>query len=141
MTAPSPLVRRMTVDRERGVCVAFSTKCWGQLEWNHRSSSGIGGRGHKAPTLTPADGVMMCTGHNQALESDPAFQSMGKRMGWKLVRNRGSMLATHIPFFNKSTGIWLLPDEHGTGQQIPTALALELIDAAGGNYVKGVLSR
>ncbi|OAN35079.1 hypothetical protein A4X17_11395 [Plantibacter sp. H53] len=84
---------------------------------------------------------MMCTGHNQALESDPAFQSMGKRMGWKLVRNRGSMLAKQIPFFNKSTGVWALPDELGNADPINTALALELIDAAGGNYVKGVLSR
>jgi hypothetical protein len=137
MTAPTQKIRTATYIRDRFTCVA----CGAQepLSWQHRESSGHGGRGRKAPPLTTADGVTLCLLCNQAAEAD--MQGLALQSGWKLRRNRGSIQSHQIPFWNRNTNLWALPDMDGGLQPINTALALELIDAAGGNYVKGVLSR
>lgn len=136
MTAPSAKVRRDTTTRDQS-CVAGPIGCWGGLEWNHRENSGNGGRGSKAPKVTTADGVMLCTKHNQALESDPTFLIAGLHMGWKVKRNR-VIPSDGVPFFHRPTREWRLPDATGGYRVIREALAVELIEAAGGYTTKGV---
>jgi hypothetical protein len=136
MTAPTQKVRNQTFDRDGHACAALSVGCYGPLEWNHRESSGSGGRGGKAPAVTAADGVVLCSGHNGALESDAAFRRTGLAMGWKLLRNR-QMTASQIPFYVRWAAEWWLPDADGGKQIIPRALALELLEVAGAFTRKG----
>lgn len=136
MTAPTAKVRKAT-ERRDVQCVALSGECWGDLEWNHRENSGNGGRGSKAPRVTPADGVMLCHRHNHDLESDPHFLITGLHMGWKVKRNR--LIPTDgVPFYHRPSGEWRLPDTTGDYRVITPTLAVELIEAAGGYTTKGV---
>lgn len=137
MTAPSQKVRTATYIRDGFRCVSCGAT--EGLQWQHRESSGSGGRGRKAPAVTTADGLTSCGSCNPRYESD--LQGLALQSGWKLRRFRGSIQSHQVPFWNRNTNVWALPDMDGGLQPINTALALELIDAAGGNYVKGVLSR
>lgn len=133
MTAPTEKVRRQTRDRDR-LCVVANSSCFGGLQWNHREASGNGGRGSKAPKVTPADGVMMCAHHNALLESDGHFLRYGLMQGWKLKRNR--LIASHeVPFWDNNRCQWRLPDIHGGAVEVSETEAIELIEAAGG-YTK-----
>jgi hypothetical protein len=127
MTAPTQYVRTLTYERDGFACV--SCGAMSNLQWNHRSSSGHGGRGKKAPKLTPSDGVTSCANCNPRYEAD--LQTKALASGWKLRRNR--LLASHeVPFWNRNTSEWWLPDADGGKQIIHASLALELIEAAGG---------
>jgi len=79
---------------------------------------------------------MLCAHHNQLLEADAAFLQTGLRMGWKLKRNR-LMAAHEVPFYDRNLGGYFLPDVEGRAKSIPKALAVELIEAAGGYTTKG----
>lgn len=136
MTAPTARVRRDTKHRDQ-TCVAGPTGCWGDLEWNHRENSGSGGRGSKAPKVTTADGVMLCTRHNQALESDVTFLVAGLHMGWKLKKNR-LIPADGVPYFHRPTREWRLPDAVGGFRVLTDTHAVELVEAAGGYTTKGL---
>ena len=133
MTKPSQKVRGHTYLRDNHRCVAASNQCAGGIEWNHRENSGSGGRGSKAPELTTADGVTLCTSHNQRLEAD--LQDLGWAMGWKILRNRGSLPASAIPYFDCTDRLWYLPGEGATKQEINATTAQELLELAG-NYRK-----
>lgn len=134
MTAPTQRVRTLTYERDGFRCVSCGSMQY--LEWQHREASGSGGRGKKAPALTPADGVTSCSTCNPRYESD--LQELALHSGWKLRKFRGGILSCNIPFFNRNTSEYWLPDIHGTKQVIHVALALELITAAGGFIRKGV---
>lgn len=126
MTAPTEKVRTATYARD-----GFSCVCCGSfdgLSWQHRESSGHGGRGPKAPTLTTADGVTACLLCNQRFEHD--LQQTALTLGWKVKRNR--LMPSHeIPFFNRNTREWYLPDVAGGKQRILPVNAAELLAAAG----------
>ena len=132
VTPPNKKVRAQTYERDGFACVTCrSTE---NLEWQHRESSGHGGRGSKAPPLTAADGVTTCSTCNPRYEGD--LQAKALRCGWKLRRNR-LMLSHDIPYYSAGTESWWLPDTGGGRRPLHEALALELIEAAGGLYSKG----
>ncbi|WP_167131948.1 hypothetical protein [Paramicrobacterium chengjingii] len=66
------------------------------------------------------------------------MQGLALRSGWKLRRNR--LLEAHeIPFWNRNTSQWVLPDREGGAQIINRFHALEMLDAAGAFTKKGVI--
>lgn len=134
MTPPTQRVRTLTYERDGFRCV--SCGAMSGLEWQHREASGSGGRGKKAPPLTPADGVTTCTICNERYESD--LQDLALSFGWKLRRFRGGIPAHEVPFLNRNTGEYWLPDTQGTKQIISKASAQELLAAAGAHRRKGV---
>lgn len=127
MTAPSRRVRGLTYLRDGHRCVSCGAHT--ALEWNHREASGHGGRGKKAPELTPADGVTLCTTCNWGIEGH--MQDLALSMGWKLRRNRGQMPARDIPYFDRNVRGYFLPLEDGTRKAITHTFAVELLEAAG----------
>ena len=128
MTAPTQAIRTGTYKRDSYMCADCGVTT--DLSWQHRESSGHGGRGKKAPALTVADGLTLCLPHNQACEAEG--QDKALRLGWKIRRNRGGLLASQIPFYVRWAAEWWLPDADGGKQIIHASLALELIEAAGG---------
>lgn len=132
MTPPTKPVRDATYARDGYRCVSCGAQ-W-PLSWQHRSASGHGGRGKKAPALTPADGVTACIPCNGRFESD--LQELALHNGWKLRRNR-LMTADEVPFYDRNLGAYFLPDVEGRAHHIPKAQAVELIEAAGGYTTKG----
>lgn len=133
MTAPTAKVREVTYKRDGYRCVSCGAT-W-PLSWQHRSASGHGGRGSKAPKLTPADGVTACLPCNERFEAD--LQELALHNGWKLRRNR-LMAADEVPFYDRNLGGYFLPDVEGRAVLVPRAEAVELIEAAGGYTTKGV---
>lgn len=127
MTAPSRVVRQLTYLRDGHRCVSCGAHS--PLEWNHREASGHGGRGRKAPPLTTADGVTLCTLCNEGIEGH--MQARALEMGWKIRRNRGDMAAHEIPYYDYTARGYFLPTRDGMRQRISRTLALELLDAAG----------
>jgi hypothetical protein len=131
MTAPSAKVRKQTYLRDGSRCVNCGASS--PLEWNHRESSGHGGRGRKAPPLTPADGVTSCGPCNSAFEH--AGQAKALQLGHKIRRNRGSRLnpfpSHRIPYWDHTSQLWFLPDVDGGKTPIHNSLAQELLAAAG----------
>jgi hypothetical protein len=127
MTPPTARVRTLTYERDGFRCTSCGSMV--NLEWQHRESSGHGGRGKKAPVLTPADGITTCALCNPRYEGD--MQPLALASGWKLRRNR-LLLASEIPFWNRNTGEYWLPDTRGTKSILCKAEALELIAAGRG---------
>jgi hypothetical protein len=136
MTAPTPRVRTLTFERDGFRCV--SCGAWSELEWHHREASGMGGHGRKQPELTPADGLIACHSCNARYEAD--LQTLALARGWKLRRNR-CVQSFQVPFFNRNTNTWKLPDTKGGATEIESARAQMIIDAAGGatHKVTGVM--
>lgn len=130
MTAPTQRVRQDTYERDGHRCVACGAT--GPLEWQHRQSSGHGGRGRKAPVLTTADGITLCTFCNTGAESHQ--QELALHMGWKVRRNT-LLTCSEVPVFDRNTHSWWLLDTAGEREELLPAIAAELIEAAGG-YVK-----
>jgi hypothetical protein len=127
MTKPTATVRNLTYARDLDLCVSCGAES--PLSWQHRESSGSGGRGVKAPVLTAADGVTACVFCNVRFEAD--LQSLALAMGWKLRRNRGGMLACQIPFFDRNVHAWFLPNTTGQRTLVSAVEAAELLTAAG----------
>lgn len=132
MTAPSQKVREATYRRDGYRCVSCGAQ-W-PLSWQHRSASGHGGRGRKAPALTPADGLTACIPCNGRFESD--LQELALHNGWKLRRHI-LMTADQVPFYDRNLGGYFLPDTEGRAHPVKAAEAIELITAAGGYTTKG----
>ena len=126
MTAPSARVRGLTYLRDGFHCVTCGTT--EGLQWQHRESSGHGGRGKKAPPLTPADGVTSCWSCNPRYESD--LQELALACGWKVKRNR-LVPAVEIPYLDQVSGLWWLPDVFGYRGQVTGVEAVERLMVAG----------
>jgi hypothetical protein len=129
MTAPTAKVRE-AVYRRDGHCVSC-----GALDgwnWQHRASSGHGGRGKKAPPLTPADGVVLCGICNDRAEGD--MQELALLSGWK-VRRHSRMRADELPYRDAVTGLWWLPDTDGYRSQVTHKEAVGRL-LAGGNLTR-----
>lgn len=128
MTAPTARVRADTYNRDNNRCVAADGECFGGLEWNHRENSGTGGRGSKATPVTVADGVTTCMSHNQRFETDMIVEARQK--GWKILRNRGNMLASTIPYYDTTSGEWWFPLDLLRENPVAPVLAYALLIAA-----------
>lgn len=127
MTTPTRTVRGLTYLRDGHRCV--SCGAYAPLEWHHREASGHGGRGRKAPALTPADGLTACSRCNSGFEAE--LQEVALALGWKLRRNRGGMAAHDIPYFDRNVRGYFLPLVDGTRKPITHSFAVELLEAAG----------
>lgn len=134
MTRPSKTVRELTYRRDGYRCVDCGSPH--NLEWNHREASGHGGRGKKAPVLTPADGLTLCTRDNSSLEAEG--QTRGLELGYKIRRNRGRMGSHEIPYFDQNARRWFLPTVTGERLEIPEAAAFELLEVAGNLRERGI---
>jgi hypothetical protein len=132
MTKPSEKLRKATKLRDGNRCVACGVE-GPPLEWQHRETSGHGGRGKKAPPLTTADGLMACTICNAGFEAEG--QERALMLGHKIRRNRGSRLnpfpSHRIPYWDFTAQLWFLPDMEGGRSPIHNSLAQELLVAAG----------
>lgn len=129
MTAPSAKLREQVYRRD-GHCVSC-----GALDgwnWHHRASSGHGGRGKKAPALTPADGLVACAQCNARFEAD--LQELALLCGWKLKRHT-RIPASDMPYFDATTGLWWLPDTDGYRMQVTHKEAVGRL-LAGGNLTR-----
>ena len=131
MTLPTKQIRGWTYLRDGFRCLNCGTP--EGLSWQHRESSGHGGRGSKAPKLRTADGLTLCIVCNQACEAEGQDRALA--LGWKIRRNRGVILASQIPFYDCNDRTWYLPCEliiDGPYRQpINASLAQELLFAAG----------
>jgi hypothetical protein len=131
MTAPTKKLRGWVYLRDGFRCLDCGTN--ENLSFQHRESSGHGGRGSKAPALRTADGVTLCIICNEACES--YGQDRALALGWKIRRNRGSILASQIPFFDRNDRIWYLPNDLMQDgpwrREINSVLAAELLGVAG----------
>lgn len=129
MTAPTARVRE-AVYRRDGHCVSC-----GALDgwnWHHRASSGHGGRGKKAPPLTPADGLVACAVCNQRFEGD--LYELACLSGWRLKRH-SRIPASDMPYYDAVTGLWWLPDTDGYRMQVTRVEAMSRL-TAGGNMTR-----
>lgn len=129
MTKPTATVRQATYARDNHTCVAKSSECFGQREWNHREGVGMGGAGSKRAPVTVADGVTTCAAHNARFESD--LLELARHNGWKILRYRGGMASAEIPYYDNTDKAWYLPLDLERAEPLVPMLALELIDAAG----------
>jgi hypothetical protein len=109
-------------DRER--CV----KCGSHnVTLQHRKAKGMGGIGEKHPDLTHADGIAMCATHNALAES--ADQDEALRFGWKVKRNC-PIPCNQIPYYERITGNWYLPDDDGGRRWVDPGWARARVDHA-----------
>jgi len=97
----------------------------------------MGGRGRKQRPLTPADGLTACHLCNSRYESD--LQPLAYASGWKIRRNY-YLQPSDIPFWDRNTNLWKLPDTEGGTTNIPSECALKIIEAAGGKEKEMVRS-
>jgi hypothetical protein len=127
MTAPTKQLRALIYLRDNNQCVDCGTG--DGLTFQHRESSGHGGRGKRAPDLTAADGLTLCLLCNQACEA--AGQTRALELGYKIRRNRITP-ADLIPYYDRNNGReWALPETDGTRTPISADLARQLLMAAG----------
>lgn len=129
MTAPTAKVRE-AVYRRDGHCVSC-----GALDgwnWHHRANSGAGGRGKKAPPLTPADGLLACQICNGRFEGD--LTELALISGWKLKRHSRTP-AHEMPYRDAVTGLWWLPDRDGYRMQVTRQEAIRRL-TDGGNMTR-----
>ena len=92
----------------------------------------MGGRGKRAPQLTPADFVWLCIRDNQ--EAEGAAQEISLLSGWKL--RKWTRIPTHdLPYFDAVTGLWWLPDTDGYRMQVTRVEAMSRL-TAGGNMTR-----
>jgi hypothetical protein len=60
------------------------TRCWGGLSPHHIVNRGMGGsKLHDGPEWT----ILMCAGHNAAMESDSETAKIARALGFKIRRN------------------------------------------------------
>jgi hypothetical protein len=127
MTAPSKKVRGQTYLRDGFRCVSCGSR--DALTWQHREASGMGGRGDRAPELTTADGLTLCYLCNQACEAEGQQRALA--LGWKLRRNRGGILASQIPYYDRNERAWFLPGGGSSRLPCHPMLAAEILEAVG----------
>jgi len=126
MTAPSKQLRAQIYKRDNNQCVDCGTS--DGLTFQHRESSGHGGRGSKAPEMTAADGLTMCVLCNQACEA--SGQSRALALGYKVRRNR-IIPADLIPYYDRNRFAWFLPETDGFPTPVSADVAGQLLRAAG----------
>lgn len=122
MSAPTPVVRAVTYERDGHRCVSCASLRF--LEYQHRAVEGQGGR-KAAPKLD--EGVTSCALCNPRYEHD--LQRKALLMGWKVrswVRDRG--IAYRVPVFYVFERAWFLLDAEGNRFPISRARARALMD-------------
>ena len=107
MTAPTPAVRAVMLERDNEQCVACPTTV--RLEAQHRQAVGMGGSGRRPGFV---ELVTACQEHNARFESD--LQTRALAHGWKVrkwVADPGQ-----VPVFYVRSGWHRLTDD---GMRIP----------------------
>lgn len=134
MTAPSRKLRELVYARDGRRCVECGTDR--DLTFGHREASGSGGRGKKAPPLTPSDGVTQCLTCNEAAES--YGQEKALHSGHKIRRNRGGIPASKIPVYYRLEDIWRFLLEDGKRVRCTSGEAVTALGLAGSITIEGV---
>lgn len=126
VTAPTAKVRALTYSRDNNMCVVCGSRY--SLEWQHRQASGHGGRGRKAPALTPADGLTACTFCNAGFEAQGQDDAL--YYGWK-VRRFCPVPVWSVPVFYRAENTWFLLNRDGSRDRLIQSEADELRALAG----------
>lgn len=107
-------VRRTVYARDAHACVVgdqYRVRCSEGLTLQHRINRGMGG----SDLLDGfANLVTMCGLHNQRLEGDALFATLGRRLGWKLESWEDPF---KVAVFSPVYGGWRLLN--GTGGLVP----------------------
>jgi hypothetical protein len=127
MTAPTAKLRTGMYARDKHRCLDCGTT--EGLTFQHRESSGMGGRGRKAPPLGYPDGITLCLICNQRCEAEG--QERALQLGYKIRRNRGGFPSFRIPVFDRNEQLYFLLGLNGSRVPIHQSLALELLAASG----------
>ena len=131
MSAPTPVVRAVTYERDGHRCVSCGASS--RLEYQHRAVEGQGGRKAR-PQLD--EGVTTCAMCNPLYEG--SLQSKALLMGWKVrtwVRDQG--IAYRVPVFFAVERNWFLLDREGRRFPIGRARARALmVEVYGPEYEK-----
>ena len=116
--------RERVLLRDRGRCLRCGHR---PVTLQHRRAKGMGGLGVKAVRLTPADALALCADCNARAESD--LQDEALRCGWKVPRF--SPTPCHeIPYFDRLTGNWWLPNKEGRRKWVDPGWAMDRVALA-----------
>lgn len=99
----STTARRATYQRDGQSCAACGRRT--QLTIQHRRNRQMGGSRERN---NPANLLTLCHFHNDALESDPEFATLGRARGWKLEEGDDP---TTSPVFYSWAGQWRMLDD------------------------------
>lgn len=93
----------------------------------HRRGKGMGGLGYNSPDLVASDGLVLCWGCNEACEANGQAEAL--RCGWKIPR--ACLTASYdIPYYERRTGNWYLPDAAGGRRWVDPVWAAERVQFA-----------
>jgi DNA-directed RNA polymerase subunit RPC12/RpoP len=116
--------RELVLLRDRERCLRCGRR---PATLQHRRAKGFGGLGSKGDRLTPADALALCAECNARMESD--LQDEGIRCGWKISRFSATP-AHEIPYFDRMTGSWWLPNKEGRRKWVDPGWAMERVALA-----------
>lgn len=122
MSAPTPVVRAVTYERDGHRCVSCGARIF--LEWQHRLAVGMGGS-----KLRPRyeEGVTSCAICNPAYES--TLQIMALLNGWKVKKVKAAIEHPEdVPVFYWAEQAWFQLTDRGTRVRISEAVARQLMD-------------
>lgn len=110
MAAPTATVRRLVFERDGWKCLACGVT--EGLEFQHRQAVGMGGTKHRP---SPVEGIVLCSRHNQLVESNALFREWAVWQGWKIPRFVDS--ASRIPVFDGPEVAWYWLGEDGSRRE------------------------
>lgn len=132
MSAPTPVVRAVMLERDANRCVRCGHLH--RLEAQHRQAVGMGGSKVR-PTLVEL--VTACSSCNARFEAD--LQTQALRSGWKVARwvSDPSLVPVHYAFERA----WFVLGAEGTRERVTLEKAMEMMRAVYGaaySYKEGV---
>jgi len=129
MTAPTPVVRAVMLERDAHRCVKCGIRH--RLEAQHRRAVGMGGS--KVRPLY-ADLVTACSVHNEEFEHTGQAEAL--RYGWKVAR--WVKQPEEVPVYYWLERVWCRLLTDGTRVRVTYAEAMEMMTAVyGDQYVIG----
>jgi hypothetical protein len=130
MSAPTPVVRAVTYERDLHRCVSCGATAF--LEFNHRRAVGMGGSKIR-PLYT--DGVTACSRCNGRYEAE--FESAALRFGWKV--RKWVAAPGLVPVWYAMERSWFRLTLDGTRVRIAHREAMAMMqEVYGSEYVDGV---
>lgn len=125
MSAPPPVVRAVTYERDGHRCVSCATLR--HLQYQHRAAVGMGGSGR---AIRYAEGLTSCATCNPAYEAHRQAEALFR--GWKVRRWVGEQgLAGSVPVFYVWDG-WHVLEHDATRTPITADRAAEMMRAVYG---------